>query len=219
MSIPSFLSTNRRGFVGALAALGLQQLLPAESLAQAPSPSDAWLEKMNGKHKLLLDVPEPDGGTALRHAHGYLDSWREAYGVAEGDVSLAVGLYGRATPWGVTDAMWEKYKLGAAMGLTDSTTNAPPVRNWFAHPKPGDPVGDGTPASSIEALQARGVVFLLCNNALRRWSGRLEKSGLGTQADIHADLSAHALPGVVIVPNVLVSMTKAFERGFGVVRS
>lgn len=219
MSMPNFLTTNRRGFVGALAALGLQQLFAGDVFAQTQAPSDAWLDGMKGKHKLFFDVPEPDGGTALRHAHGYLDGWRDAYGVAERDVNLVVGLYGRATPWGVTDAMWEKYKLGSALGLTDSTTNAPPVRNWFAHLKPGDPVGDGTPASSIEALQARGVTFLLCNNALQRWSGRLEKSGLGSAKDIHADLSTHALPGVAIVPNVLVSMTKAFERGFGSVRT
>lgn len=215
----SFLATNRRGFVGAMAVLGLQQLFPAESFAQAPSPSDAWLDGMKGKHKLFFDVPEPDGGTALRHGHGYLDGWRQAYGVSEREVNLVVGLYGRTMPWGVTDAMWEKYKLGAAIGLTDSATNAPLVRNWFAHPKPGDPVGDGTPASSIEALQARGVTFLLCNNALERWSGRLEKNGLGTQGEIHTDLSTHALPGVVIVPNVMISMTKAFERGFGYVRT
>ena len=214
----SFLATDRRGFVGTLAALGLLDVLPRGAVAQTPS-QDPWLDAMKGKHRLLFDVPEPDGGTALRHAHGYLDTWREAYGVGEQDVSLVVALYGRTTPWGVTDAMWEKYKLGAAIGLTDPTTSAPLVRNWFAHPKAGDPVGDGTPASSMEALQARGVVFLLCNHALTRWSLRLEKDGLGKAADIHADLTVHALPGVVIVPNVLVAMTKAFERGFGYLRT
>jgi intracellular sulfur oxidation DsrE/DsrF family protein len=71
----------------------------------------------------------------------------------------------------------------------------------------------------MEALQRRGVVFALCNNALKRWAGRLEKSGLGAAADVHADLVAHALPGVIIVPDVLVTMTKAHERGFGYVRS
>jgi intracellular sulfur oxidation DsrE/DsrF family protein len=80
-------------------------------------------------------------------------------------------------------------------------------------------VADGTPQSSLESLQQRGVVFLLCNTALKRWSARLEKDGMGAAADVHADLAAHALPGVVIVPGVLVAMTKAHERGFGYVRS
>jgi hypothetical protein len=42
---------------------------------------------------------------------------------------------------------------------------------------------------------------------------------MGAAADVHADLTAHALPGVVIVPGVLIAMTKAHERGFGYVRS
>ena len=71
----------------------------------------------------------------------------------------------------------------------------------------------------MESLQRRGVAFLLCNNALKRWSGRLEKSGMGTAAEIHADLTAHALPGVTIVPDVLIAMTKAHERGFAYARS
>jgi len=109
----------------------------------------------------------------------YLDAWREAYGVGERDVSVVITLYARTTPLGLQDAMWAKYRLGAALSLSDSTTSAPLIRNYFAHPQPGDPVADGTPESSMESLQRRGVVFLLCNNALKRWSGRLEKQGLG----------------------------------------
>lgn len=223
-------TTDRRGFVGAVAALGAGVALPRdarvrqhfldEGLVALEIPaSDAWLKQLAGKHRQLFDAPDPDGGTVLRHVRNYLDTWREAYWVAERDVSVVVTLYARTTPLGLQDAMWAKYQLGAALSITDSTTSAPLVRNWFAHPQHGDPVADGTPESSIESLQRRGVVFALCNNALKRWAARLEKSGMGTASDVHADLTAHALPGVVIVPDVLIAMTKAHERGFGYVRS
>ena len=222
-------TTDRRGFVGAVAALGagvalgpdthVQRLFVAEPPAGAQDPSDAWLDRLKGTHRQLFDVPEPEGGTMLRHVRNYLDAWRDTYGVAERDVSVVVTLYARTTPVGLQDEMWAKYQLGAALAITDPTTNASLVRNWFAHPKPGDPVADGTPESSMEALQRRGVVFALCNNALKRWAGRLEKSGMGAAADVHADLVAHALPGVIVVPDVLVTMTKAHERSFGYVRS
>ena len=215
----AFFTTDRRGFVGTMAALGLGGFTSGAAMAQVPAPRDAWLERMQGKHRLLFDVPEPDGGTALRHARGYLDTWGKAYATRERDVNLVVVLYGRTTPWGVTDAMWEKYQLGAAIELTDPATNAPLARNWYAHPHPGDPVGDGTSETSMEALQRRGVVFLLCNNALERWSANLQKKGLGAAADIHADLTAHVLSGVVIVPNALIAMTQAHEHGFGYVRT
>ena len=212
--------TDRRGFITAIAALSAGATLAPPSLPAAESTaSDAWLDRLKGKHRQLFDAPDPDGGTVLRHTRTYLDGWREAYGVGERDVSVIVTFYARTTPLGLQDAMWAKYRLGAALNLTDPTTTAPLVRNWFAHPQPGDPVADGTPNSSIEALQRSGVVFALCNNALLRWSGRLEKQGLGTAADIHADLTTHVLPGVIVVPTVLITMTKAHERGFGYART
>lgn len=207
---------DRRAFIGAVAALSAGIAVPS---VHETTIDDAWLDPLKGKHRLLFDVPEPDGGTALRHARNYLDVWRDAYGVPERDINLVVVLYARTVPLGLQDAMWDKYKLGAAINLTDATTNAPLVRNYFAHPQPGDPVGDNTPESSIEALQRRGVVFLLCNNALQRWSGRLEKQGLGTAAGIHDDLVAHALPGVTVVPAAFIAMTKAHEHGFAYARS
>jgi intracellular sulfur oxidation DsrE/DsrF family protein len=211
--------TDRRTFLGSVAGLGAGALLLPELARADVGESDAWLDQLKGKHRQLFDAPEPDGGTVLRHSRGYLDVWRDAYGVAERDVSLVVTFYARTTPLGVQDAMWAKYRLGAALNLTDASTNAPLVRNYFAHPQPGDPVGDGTPQCSIESLQRRGVLFLLCNNALQRWSARLEKDGMGTAQDIHDDLVAHTLPGVVVVPNVLIAMTKAHERGFAYARS
>ncbi len=206
--------TDRRTFLSTVAALST--IPPLEGPGAA---SDAWLSQLKGKHRQLFDVPEPDGGTVLRHVRSYFDIWRDAYGVPERDISVLVVLYARTAPLGVQDEMWVKYKLGAALSLSDTTTNAPLVRNYFAHPQAGDPVGDGTPESSIEALQRRGAMFLLCNNSLQRWSGRLEKQGLGTAAEIHADLRAHALPGVVIVPAAIIAMTKAQERDFAYVRS
>jgi len=210
------LDFTRRGFVSAVAAFSAGAALRA---APESSASDAWLDQLKGKHRQLFDAPDPDGGTVLRHVRNYLDTWREAYGVADREVSVIVALYARTTPLGLQDTMWAKYKLGTALSLTDSTTGAPLARNYFAHPQPGDPVADGTPESSIESLQRRGVVFALCNNALRRWSARLEKQGMGAATDVHADLTAHALPGVVVVPDVIIAMTKASERGFGYVRS
>jgi len=206
--------TDRRTFLSTVAALSAVPALEGQA-----STSDAWLLQLKGKHRQLFDAPEPDGGTVLRHVRSYLDIWRDAYGVPERDVSVVVVLYARTAPLGVQDEMWAKYKLGAALNLSDTTTSAPLVRNYFAHPQPGDPVGDGTPESSIESLQRRGAVFLLCNNSLQRWSGRLEKQGLGTAAEIHADLRAHALPGVVLVPAAIIAMTKAQERDFAYVRS
>src|SRR5215470_12428465 len=114
--------TDRRTFLGTLATLSAGVALAPEGVVPpllAQPASDAWLDQLKGKHRQLFDAPDPDGGTILRHVRTYLDTWQEAYGVGDRDVSVIVTLYARTMPLGVQDAMWAKYKLGAAIGLTD----------------------------------------------------------------------------------------------------
>ncbi len=116
--------THRRGFVGAIATLGAGMVLGAGTgahpLLVTQQPSDAWLDHLKGKHRQLFDVPDPEGGTVLRHVRNYLDAWRDAYGVGEQDINVVVTLYARTTPLGLQDAMWAKYQLGAALNITYS---------------------------------------------------------------------------------------------------
>src|SRR6267378_5097149 len=109
--------TDRRGFITAIAALSAGATLGTAAESSASPASDAWLDQLKGKHRQLFDAPDPDGGTILRHVRNYLDAWREAYGVGERDVSVVITLYARTTPLGLQDAMWAKYRLGAALSL------------------------------------------------------------------------------------------------------
>src|SRR6516162_4028845 len=95
---------DRRGFLGGVAVLGAGAAIPAAGgvgrhlfglapLEPAGPASDEWLDQLKAKHRQLFDAPEPDGGTVLRHTRNYLDTWREAYGVDEHDVSVIVTLY------------------------------------------------------------------------------------------------------------------------------
>jgi len=213
---------DRRRFLG---TLGTAVALGAVATAGAGLPVvaqgvsfDTWLAALKGKHKQLFDWPEPEGGLGLRHVKGYLNTWRDAYGVQEKDLSVIVALYGHTLPLGLTDEMWEKYQLGQALGITDPKTNAPLVRNWFAHLQSGDPVADGQADASMEKLQGRGVLFIVCNNALGNWAAHLAPAHGGDAAAVRADFLAHVIPGAVVVPGVMVAMNKAHERGFGYVR-
>jgi intracellular sulfur oxidation DsrE/DsrF family protein len=216
--------THRRGFLGragAALALGLVARLPLpRPLAAEPAPGgdpmdkdDRWLDGLKGKHRQLFDMPAPNNGIPQLHIRNFMATYKEAYGMAEKDVNAVGTLYGMSTPLGFSDEMWEKYKFGAPLNVNDPATNAPLTRNMFAHPKEGDNFAFGFFDSSIEALQAKGVVFILCNNALNFWVGRLSKAGMGTTDDIRADLLAHILPKVVLVPGMVVAINKAQERG------
>src|SRR2546427_4064795 len=80
MSDSRFNTTDRRRFVGAVATLGASLAVGTDTrvqrlfVTQQPATvvgSDAWLDHLKGKHRQLFDVPEPEGGTALRHLRNY----------------------------------------------------------------------------------------------------------------------------------------------------
>jgi hypothetical protein len=104
--------TDRRAFLTAVTALSAGAVLRTDGTMpslRTPATSDAWLEQLKGKHRQLFDAPDPDGGTVLRHARGYLDVWRDAYGVPERDITSSQLYAHDLSAW---DAMWAKYKLG-----------------------------------------------------------------------------------------------------------
>lgn len=216
-------SSHRRGFlgrVGAAVGLGLMARLPAELSAepvQGPDPvdkTDKWLDTLKGKHRMLFDMTSPNDGVGLLHIRNWMNTWRDAYGLKDAELNAIGTLYGKTVPLGFSDDMWVKYKFGTALNITDAATKAPLARNMFAHPKPGDPLAFGFLDSAIEAVQARGALFILCNNALNFWISRLAAAPGAAKPDvIRADLLAHLLPKVVVVPGMVVAINKAQERG------
>jgi intracellular sulfur oxidation DsrE/DsrF family protein len=218
------LPSHRRGFlasVGATFALGavgamplnLERLAPAVAGGPDPDTSDRWLSDLKGKHRQLFDMPAPSGGSGLLHVRNWYSTWHDAYALADKDMNALVTLYGKSLPLGFEDAMWEKYHFGELL-KENGPDKQPLTRNMFFRPQQGDPLAYGFLDASVESLQKRGARFILCNNALNFWSQRLSQGGAGTTAAIRTDLLDHMLPGVVLVPGMVVAINKAQERGF-----
>jgi len=153
-----------------------------------------------------------------------------AYGAAPGSIGMAGTFYGigpaSSIMMGFDDAIWEKYALGAYAGLKDAN-GRPYTRNVFNAPTDEDdhllaeqmglPMMDALKgalaACSIQSLQARGAKFIMCANALGAWTYELEALGKGRQADLMEELGAHLLPGVTVVPAMVIAIEKAQEAG------
>src|SRR6185369_10257428 len=115
-------------------------------------------------------------------------------------------------------------QLGAYTGLKDAS-GTPYTRNPFHRPtanelhllmqavdSPAIPaLADAIPALGIESLQKMGTAFILCNNALGIWCLELEARGKGKAAEIDKELRANLLPGVTIVPAMVIAIEKAQE--------
>ncbi len=217
-----FEPTPRRGFLAGLGALAALTVIPEGAGAEvAGSEHDRWLEPLKGKYRQLFDFNAHGDGLPMIHMHNFIETLKSAYGAKPADINVVGTFYGGTTALAWNDAMWAKYKIGTALNLTDPETKAPVTRNWFFQPKKTDPVFlNGMLAdASIQNLTARGATFLMCNNAFRLWTMRLAGMGLGRAEDIAADIKANLLPGVVIVPAMVIAIGAAQRHGLTYMRT
>jgi hypothetical protein len=224
---------DRRKFLaraaGAAASAGIA-IAGAHSASAAEAGADDWLKEVKGTHRCLFDFPQHKNGFPLLHILNYLNTYSSAFKASAGQVGAVGTFYAVGTqasiPLAFNDAMWSKYQLGAYTGLKDAS-GKPYTRNVFNRPTPQDlhllmeavntpmiPALSGAmPAIGIESLQKMGTKFILCANALGIWSLELEARGKGKAADIEPDLRANVLPGVTIVPAMVIAIDQAQEAG------
>ena len=184
---------------------------PAAPAASRAVPVDAWLARMDGEHRQLFDAPQPDGGIPLVRVMNFYDTYNEAYGVTDARLDAVLTFYGGTTLYAVNDAAWAKYRIGEFVKATDPATNAPATANpWRTRPVI---LGTEMPAASVEALQRRGATFIACNRALTAVSSALAKARGLDPAAVHADLKANLLPGVELVPAMVVAVEQAHRAG------
>jgi intracellular sulfur oxidation DsrE/DsrF family protein len=216
-----FAPTPRRGFLArvaaAVAAAGALPLVSTEAAAQAPQASDhdKWLEAVNGKHRQLFDMSAVSNGLPLIHILNYFGTYNSAYGAKPGEVNAIGTFYGMTTLFGVNDAMWAKYNLGSAINVNDHKGGAPATRNpWRTDPEItlGAKKMVMAPAS-IEALQKLGTTFILCNNALTFFAGEVAGATNQQPAAVLTEFKANMLPGVVLVPAMVIAIQKAQDKG------
>lgn len=211
-------SPRRRGFLARLAALGVgytlfgRRDLHAATRVVAGGPDLAWLDALTGRHRTTFDVDTHRNGNALAQAKSFLDAWHDSFGVEGKDINLVMGVRGTGIPIVLGDEVWAKYRLGEQYGITDPHTRAPAVRNLYtdAHVRPGGPV---TAEQTIEALRKRGVTFLVCRNTIAGATRKLVAAGMGPADEVRASLAGGIVPGVIIVPAMIVAFTQMQERG------
>jgi intracellular sulfur oxidation DsrE/DsrF family protein len=208
----------RRGFLARLsaAAAGLTTLtvtgsrLQAESLELSPNPGDpdAWIDRLTGKDRVVFHTHK-ELMPGLMAARNVLTNGREAYGIPEATNSVAVATHGAAIGGLLRDEVWQQYKLGELYKINDGKTGPPATRNPFLTPQDGFP-----PDAVVPDLMKRGVVFVVCNVAVRNLSKRLVKEGEDAGA-LHKELLAAMVPGAVVVPDLFVAMSHAQKKGVG----
>ena len=217
--------TDRRAFLetlalgGAALAVGACASTAGSSQAPAPAPmppvakdgpwDNTWLDQLTAKHKQIFDISAYEDGGGLFYAKNYFNAHRDAFGLSYPDVQAVLGIHGPAYPIVFSDAVWAKFNLGRRNKIRDPRTRAWAVRNVMWQPREGEEMYE----YSVNALQARGGKFIFCNNVLRFLTRSLAReTGVSFEA-MRAELVAGLLPGVTVVPAMVVALGMAQEHG------
>jgi intracellular sulfur oxidation DsrE/DsrF family protein len=226
-------TTHRRGFLGRLIGTAAAVSLPIAGTRLAAAEAtghDDWIKEVKGTHRCLFDFPRHANGMPLLHILNYLNTYSAAYKTGAGEVGAVGTFYSVGTqssiPLGFNDSIWAKYEIGSYLGLKDANGefytrnvfNQPTTRDLHLVMKAADlpmigALAEAIPALGIQSLQKMGAKFILCANALGIWCLELEARGKGKAADLDKELRANVLPGVTIVPAMVIAIDKAQEAG------
>src|SRR5258708_25219847 len=205
----------RRRFIGGVAA-AITALIGIPGIARAEmhsddlsddSEHDAWIRQLKGKHRQLFHATELNDRPMLL-AGNFLTTYEQDFGAKPGEANAVIGIHGAALNIGFTDAAWAKYGFGKANNIVDPTTKEPAVRNIFA-------TGGEL---AVATVQQRGILLLMCNTALRLRSRAIAAERGETFDAVYNDLKSSRLPGIILVPAMVVAINRAQEKGITYVR-
>lgn len=220
----------RRSFVesagfglAALGALGNS----AEASAQLVYRKTDWkqagfndLLQLKARVKQVYDIRAIGEGKFLNNIKNSLNGLQFGYGVPAEQIKIVSAMHGPSNMLNFDDAVWQKYGIGELIQVTDPLTGTSAVRNIYYPQKPGKSTNPDDPDStlqdsSIQALQARGVVFLSCHTATEEQVRGFVKKGQmkGAVEEIVHDLQAHVLPGVLVVPAMVATIALMQSEG------
>lgn len=117
--------------------------------------------------------------------------------------------------------LWDKYQLSKLVGDKYKENVFLKVQDaGHADPKQfEDEAGVFSPHdNNIPVLQARGVVFLACHNAIFEVSSKLHEKGVNpdklTVSQMVAEFSNHLIPGAVLTPGIVGTLPELGFAGF-----
>ncbi|MGE0040333.1 MAG: hypothetical protein AB7H88_20060 [Vicinamibacterales bacterium] len=211
-------STSRRSLITGLGAAAAGVALAtrparAATAAGAFTPArheeDAWFDGVPGVHRVFIDSGSAEGASdALLYANNIFNANKSGYGLDEKQIAIIVCFRHRSTPFGFSNAMWEKYgeSLTRMSRYELGTGETPPRKNpqWGTA---GSPRG-------IEGLAGRGVQFAICDMATHGLARQIAGATGGDDAAIYKDLRANAIPNAHFVAAGVVGVTRAQEYGY-----
>ena len=200
-----------------LAAGGsLAQAQPAASGGFQPArhAQDDWMDRIPGKHRMVLDTTTPAGfGAALAYANNFLIASKDGYGLNDQDAAVIIVARHFSTPFAYKDSMWAKYgkSMPPPATMDDPKTKQRPAVNLYNVAGYSDLPSLGT---TIDEVQKKGVHFAVCQMATKFFAGMLAQASGGTPDGVYNEIVANLVGNSHLVAAGIVGVNRAQERGF-----
>ncbi|HEX4029529.1 MAG TPA: hypothetical protein VHX20_04150 [Terracidiphilus sp.] len=224
----SFMSCAAAG----LAALGVAGESAHEARAQLVWKSEQW--KRGDFHKLaaspasvkqVVNASAINDGAVLNSIKNSLNGLQFGFGVPKEEIKIVAALHGSANMINYDDFIWNKYRIGEWLNITDPSTSKPAVRNVFYRSR--DPLDAAAFAkdpsdrdsvyqdTAVETLQARNVQFLSCHTASEEQARTLvARDKLKVPAEqVVKEMLAHTVPQVLVVASMVAAIALLQARG------
>lgn len=182
----------------------------APAQAQTPGRFDAvrhaqddWLDQIPGKHRYIVDAPNPDGfSSAIQFTTTYFNINVNDYGLKDNDLAVVLVARHLSTLFAYSDAIWAKY----GKPISD--------RNHVLDPKTNQPPTVNLQRERLEPLIKRGLRLAVCNQSSRGYAGAIAMEMGLKQDEVFEEMKANLLPNARLVPAGIVAINRAQERGF-----
>ncbi|HEY6808273.1 MAG TPA: twin-arginine translocation signal domain-containing protein [Gemmatimonadales bacterium] len=189
-----------------------------DALARSGSPWDmSWVDAVQrATYKAVFDSPALADGSALDNAAAIQDNFKEVYG-SDDVVRMVIVMRQLGQVMGFTDDLWDRYAIGAERQVMDPLTKQPARRNPWAKAQAGDP--DWARESKLDALRARGAIFLVCNRASMNWAASAAERTHTDPEKVRADVRSGLVPGATLMPSGIFALVRAQNAGCAYMRS
>lgn len=222
--------TTRRQFVSkagaAMAVLGggatiaaaqtpAAQTPPASQFRPARHQQDAWLDRIPGKHRVIIDAVSPTGaGEAILFANNLYVADKSGYGLGDSDLAIVICLRHFATPFAFDDGFWAKYgkPTGEMLKFNDPGTSQAPVRNVYLAPDVVEKTS--SLGNTLSDVLKRGTHVAICDMATHFFAGQTAKATNRSADEVYKEFAGYAVANSHFVAAGVVGINRAQEHGY-----
>jgi intracellular sulfur oxidation DsrE/DsrF family protein len=142
------------------------------------------------------------------------------YGYAPESIVVAVVNHAASATYAYGDSVWRRYRIAEFLGLPGAENDVANAyfsarSKWAPSADPNEERGPYQDAS-IETLQRRGVIFLVCHTAVEEQARAFVRTGRApvgmTPAAVADDILTHLIPGAVVVPSGVATVAVLQQR-------